>query len=152
MPRFVSERDFRLFQHFNREIVDDIVDVKVVLYKIVVEQAATNIYGESVTKERYRGIRLNALIRYTKQVPSGDEGFGYDAQQEAEFRFVRKLLSDVDVYPETGDIIGYNDFFYEINNVAEAQLVASRPEYNHSVICETHLTRKTSINIVETHI
>jgi hypothetical protein len=151
MPRFVSERDFRLFQHFNTEIVDDIIDVKVVLYKIIPEYSSINIYGESLTKERYRGITLSALVRYTKQTAGGGEGFGYDADQQVEFRFVRKLLQDVGVYPETGDIVGYNDNFYEIDNIAESQLIAGRPEFNHAVICETHLTRKSSLNIVETH-
>jgi hypothetical protein len=151
MPRFVSERDFRLFQHFNAEIVEDIVDVKVVLYKIIPDFANTNIYGESITKERYRGISMSALIRYSKQTPSG-EGFGYDTDQSVEFRFVRKLLQDVEVYPETGDIIGYNENFYEINNIHESQLIAGRPDFNHSVTCETHLTRRSSLNIVETHI
>lgn len=152
MPRFVSERDFRLFQHFNTEIVDDIVDVKVVLYKIIPDFANTNIYGESTTKERFRGITISALVKYTKQTAGGEEGFGYDADQQVEFRFVRKLLKDVEVYPETGDIIGYNENFYEINNVAEAQLIAGRPDFNHSVICEAHLTRRSSLNIVETHV
>ena len=68
-----------------------------------------------------------------------------------EFRFVRKLLQDVDVYPEVGDIILYNQNYYEIDNTNEIQLIASRPDYNHNIICETHLTRKSSLNIEETH-
>jgi hypothetical protein len=110
-----------------------------------------NIYGESVSKARYRGISLNALIKYPKTQPAS-EGFGYDAAQPGvEFRFVRKLLQDVDVYPEVGDIILYNQNYYEIDNTNEIQLIASRPDYNHNIICETHLTRKSSVNIEETH-
>jgi len=153
MARFVSERDFVFFQHVNKEIVADIIDVKVVLYKIIQDIVAVNIYGESTAKSRYRGISLDAYIKYTKQTASGDAGFGYDAtQQDLEFRFVRKMLNDVDVYPEVGDIIGYNNNFYEIHNINEAQLIASRPEYNQSIICEAHLTRKSSLNIEETHV
>ena len=82
----------------------------------------------------------------------GSEGFGYDATQPGvEFRFVRKLLQDVDVYPEVGDIIFYNQNYYEIDNTNEIQLIAARPDYNHNIICETHLTRKSSLNIEETH-
>jgi hypothetical protein len=152
-PRFVSDRDFRFFQHINREVISDIIDVKVVLYKIVVDTVAINIYGESTEKTRYKGITLDAVIKYAKQSPSGEEGFGFDAtQQDIEFRFARKFLQDVDVYPETGDIVGYNENFYEIHNINEAQLIASRPEFNHSIICEAHLTRRSGLNIVETHI
>lgn len=151
MPRFVSQNDFLFFQHINREIVVDVVDVEVILYKIINDIANVNIYGESVSKARYRGISLNALIKYPKTQP-GSEGFGYDvAQPGVEFRFVRKILQDVDVYPEVGDIILYNENYYEIDNTNEIQLIAARPEYSHNIICETHLTRKSSLNIEETH-
>lgn len=151
MPRFVSENDFLFFQHINREIVVDVVDVEVILYKIINNIANVNIYGESMTKARYRGISLNALIKYPKTQPAS-EGFGYDTSQPGvEFRFVRKILEDVDVYPEVGDIIHYNENYYEIDNTNEIQLIAGRPEYNHNIICETHLTRKSSLNIEETH-
>ena len=151
MPRFVTERDFLFFQHINREVVVDIVDVEVVLYKIIQDIANVNIYGESISKARYRGISLNALKKYPKAQP-GSEGFGYDITQPGvEFRFVRKLLQDVNVYPEVGDIIKYNESYYEIDNINETQLVAARPEYNNNIICETHLTRKSSVNIEETH-
>lgn len=150
-PRFVSERDYEFFQHINREIVSDIIDVEVILYKIIPGETGVNIYGESSAKTRYRGISLNALIHYTKTVPSGEE-FGYDTHQaDVEFRFVRKLLQDVDAYPDVGDIIKYNENFYEVDNTNEVQLVAGRPEYNNTVICETHLTRRSGLNIEETH-
>ena len=57
----------------------------------------------------------------------------------------------MDVYPEIGDIIKYNENYYEIDNINEVQLIGSRPEYNHNIICETHLTRRSSLNIEETH-
>lgn len=154
MPRFVSERDYEFFQHINREIVADIIDVEVVLYRVIVDTTTVNIYGEGTEKTRYRGISLNAaLIKYTKRSPETEAGFGYDTkQQDVEFRFTRKLLQDVGIYPEVGDIIFYNQNYYEVNNITEAQLIASRPEYSHNVICETHLTRKTWLNIEETHI
>jgi hypothetical protein len=131
--------------------VVDVVDVEVILYKIIQDIANVNIYGESISKARYRGISLNALIKYPKAQP-GSEGFGYDITQPGvEFRFVRKLLQDVNVYPEVGDIIKYNESYYEIDNINETQLIAARPEYNNNIICETHLTRKSGLNIEETH-
>lgn len=152
MPRFVTERDMLFFQHINRELIMDVVDVPVILYKIILDVVSVNVYGESTTKPRYRGINLQGFIKYSK-FSGASEGFGFDSnQQNVEFRFARKLLQDVNVYPETGDLIGYNSNFYEINIVNEVQLIANRPEYNHAVICNTHLTRKSNINIEETHI
>lgn len=152
MPRFVTERDFQFFQHINREIVVDVVDVEVVLYKIINDIVSINIYGESTEKTRYRGISLNALIKYPKRMAETEAGFGFDTnQQEVEFRFVRKILQDVNVYPDIGDIIKYNENYYEIDNINDVQLIANRPEYNHNIICQAHLTRRSGINLEETH-
>jgi hypothetical protein len=153
MSRFVSQRDFDFFQHINREIVVDIVDVEVILYKIINDVVQVNIYGEAMEKPTYRGISLNALIKYPKKVAETEDGFGYDiTQTDVEFKFVRKILQDVDVYPEVGDVINYNGNFYSINNVNEAQLIAGRPEYNQAIICEAHLTRKSNLSIEDTHL
>lgn len=150
MARFVSERDYQFFQHINKEIVVNVVDVPVILYKMINEIVSVNIYGEATEKTRYRGITVQALVKYPKTEQSS-EGFGFDANQSVEFRFVRKLLQDVNVYPEVGDIIKYDENYYEIDNTNEVQLLAGRPQFDHSIICSAHLTRRSGINLEETH-
>lgn len=153
MPRFVTPRDFDFFQHINREIVVDVVDVEVILYKIYNDTIQVNIYGESTEKTYYKGISLNGLIKYPKKTPETEDGFGYDiSQTDVEFRFVRKTLEDVSVYPEVGDIIKYNENYYSIHNINEAQLIAGRPEYSQTILCECHLTRRSNLNLEDTHI
>jgi len=44
MPRFVSQKDFNFFQHINRELISDVVDVDVVLYKIALETKISKNY------------------------------------------------------------------------------------------------------------
>jgi hypothetical protein len=149
MPRFVSQKDFTFFQHINREIIVDVVDVDVILYKIALESTAINLYGESTEKARYTPVELKALVKYAKTNPEAKDGFGVDTTQTAEFRFVRSLLEHVDVYPEVGDIIAYNGLYYEIDNTNDVQLVAGQPYNTHSIICSTHLTRRSGIQIEE---
>ena len=147
MAKFVSSRDFEFFQHINKEISAEIIDTLVTLYKLNLDYVNTNIYGESTEKISYTGVELSALIDYKPNTAISDSGFGIDQTQEAEFRFVRSILEERHVYPEIGDIVGYNDAFYEINNIREVQLIAGRPGYNESIICETHLTRRSNIQI-----
>ena len=147
MAKFVSSRDFTFFQHINKELSAEIIDTLVILYKLNLDYVNTNIYGESTEKISYTGIELSAFIDYGENVAVSDAGFGIDQTQEAEFRFVRSILEERHVYPEIGDIVGYNDAFYEINNIREVQLIAGRPGYNESIICETHLTRRSNIQI-----
>jgi len=71
--------------------------------------------------------------------------------QSGEFVIVNKLayfFGD----PEIGDIIGYNNHYYEINNIQETQLIAGKPGFNTAIICVAHLTRRTSIDIEEAQV
>jgi len=149
MPRFVSDRDFNLMQHFNRELLNTVVDVDIILYKIILDNTSINIYGESTNKTRYTGIELKSLVKFKKIVSDATAGFGVDVDQGVEFRFVRKLLEEVQVYPEIGDIISYDDSYYEIDNVNDTQYVAGQPYNSISILCEAHLTRISGINIEE---
>ena len=147
MAKFVSSRDFDFFQHINKEISAEIIDTLVILYKLNLDYVNTNIYGESTEKISYTGVELSAFIDYKPNTVINNADFGIDQTQESEFRFVRSILEERHIYPEIGDIIGYNDAFYEINNIREVQLIAGRPGYNESIICETHLTRRSNIQI-----
>ncbi len=149
MPRFVSDRDFNLMQHFNRELLNTVVDVDIILYKIILDNTSINIYGESTNKTRYTGIELKSLVKFKKSVSDTTAGFGVDVDQGVEFRFVRKLLEEVQVYPEIGDIISYDDSYYEIDNVNDTQYVAGQPYNSISILCEAHLTRISGIIIDE---
>jgi hypothetical protein len=148
MPRFLTPRDFEFVQKINRELIVEIIDNIVILYKAHPEITNTNIYGESSQKVRYVGIELAALVKYGDNNPK-NEGFGYDTIQEVEFHFVRRLLEEVNILPEEGDIIKFNELYYEIHNTTDTQLVGNRPEFSTSIICKAHLTRKSNLNIEE---
>lgn len=147
MARFVSQRDFEFIQHITRELIDDTMDVGVVLYKIYLDATKVNIYGESTVKPRYTPVKVNAIIKYNKNTAITGDGFGANQDQQVEFRFSRRMLQEVSTYPEIGDVVGYNNHYYEIHNITETQLIAGKPGYNTALICMAHLTRRTSIDI-----
>jgi hypothetical protein len=147
MPKFVSRRDFDFINRINKELIQDVIDVTVTLYKILVEQTQVNLYGEATDKVRYNGVQIHALISYGEITTTTESGAGPDVKQEVEFRFIRRVLEDQGVYPETGDIIHYNGNYYEIFNVNEQQLIASREDYNMSVVCKTYITRRSGLDI-----
>ena len=146
MARFTLARDIRFFEGISRELVDAVVTTAVVLYKLIIEDSKTNLYGESLSKTYYNGMECNAII--DRQDPSANyEGFGADASQTVEFRFNRFTLEDKGFYPEIGDIIFHNDAYFEIDNVREDFLIGGRTgEQEHfSLICSTFMTRRSSI-------
>ena len=132
MAKFVGNRDFEFFQHVNRELSAEIVDTPVILYKLNLNYVNTNIYGESVEKVAYDGVELTAFVDYKGNEVITDSGFGIDSTQEVEFRFVRRILQERHVYPEIGDVIGFDDAFFEIDNTQEVQLIAGRVGYNQT--------------------
>jgi len=146
MARFALDRDIRFFQGISRELVDAVVTTAVILYKLIVEDSKTNLYGESLSKTYFQGVECNAIID-RQDTAVNYEGFGSDQGQTVEFRFNRFTLEDKEFYPEIGDIIFHNNAYFEIDNVREDQLVGGRTgDIEHfSIICSTFMTRKSTL-------
>ena len=148
MPKFAVGRDIELFKSFAREVVDDVVENIAVLFKVNLKETKVNLYGESVSKTWYPGVELNVLINKIGQT-AGYEGFGSDVSQNVEFRFDRWMLEEKNTYPEIGDVIFFDQSYYEIDNTSEVQYVGGLPSNNFSVVCSTFMVRKSSLNIEE---
>jgi hypothetical protein len=146
MSRFGLSRDITFFEGISRELVDAVVTTAVVLYKLVIENSKTNLYGESLSKTYYQGVECNALIERGETLATY-EGFGADTNQNVQFRFNRFTLKDNGFYPEVGDIIYHNDGYFEIDNVSEDQLIGGRTgdQEHFSLICSTFMSRRSSI-------
>ena len=148
MARFTLSRDIKFFEGISRELVDAVIETAVVLYKLVIEDSKTNLYGESLNKTYYQGVETTAVIE-RERATSDYEGFGSDVAQSVEFRFNRFTLKDNDFYPEIGDIIYHNDAYFEIDNVTEDQLIGVRPGEKFSIICSTFMSRRTTLQTEE---
>ena len=148
MPKFAVGRDIELFKSFAREVVDDVVQNIAVLFKVNLNETKVNLYGEATNKTWYPGVQLNVLINKSGQT-AGYEGFGADTSQNIEFRFDRWMLEEKGIYPEIGDIVFFDQSYYEIDNTTEVQFVGGLPSNNFSVVCSTFMVRKSSLNIEE---
>ena len=54
MARFALSRDIKFFEGISRELVDAVIETAVILYKLVIEDSKTNLYGESLNKNYYQ--------------------------------------------------------------------------------------------------
>jgi hypothetical protein len=144
MPRFSLDRDISFFKSISRELVDAVIETTVVLYKLVIEDVKTNLYGESLNKSYYQGLQTTAVIERDDTSVSY-EGFGPDSAQNVQFRFNRFTLEDKGFYPEIGDIIYHNDAYFEIDNVREDQLIGGQSGEKFSIIVSTFMTRRSTI-------
>jgi hypothetical protein len=185
MALFGTQRDVSLFRHLSRELMWDIITQQCAYYQLIENQTKVNIYGEAAGARYYNGpILLNTLIvRGDNQSPVDDFGVGYDRSME--FRFLRDDLRGknpvnsgggpdignyngtpygADIVPETGDIIMWENSYWEIDNTNDNQLfVGKDPAYpnnqnplnpglenygsDYSVICFCHYVPADKVQI-----
>lgn len=158
MPLFHGQRDAGIIHKFNMELINDIIDTEVAIYKLSIENTKTNIYNESDKKIYHSPIKVPSLIDYQAQAYEGTE-FGQDYQQAANFAFIREYLKEVEIFIEVGDIIEYNGDYWEVDAIQENQFFGGKnPDYsfatekwghNVSIVANTHLTRRSRIHIEE---
>jgi hypothetical protein len=148
MPKFISNRDVTFFKGIARELVDEVIQNTIVLFKINLNETKVNIYGESTNKTWYPGVEVYALIDKEPEV-ARYEGFGMDTDQLATFKLDRWMLEEKGIYPEVGDVIKWNEGYFEIDNTNEIQMVGGQTYNNFSVVCSTFMVSKSNLNIEE---
>ena len=149
-PFFIPQKEFDLINSMNEELIDEIVGQSVDIYKVNIERTNENMYGESTTKYYDIGFRVNCLILYNEPEVTQDE-FGADTDRNIEIYFQRENLSSgsLNFYPEMGDIVDWNDIYWEINGTTEPQLFAGHPNYKHNIVATAHRSRLSSLQIEE---
>ena len=152
MPKFMLDRDLQLFRSFARELVDTVIENTCVLFKVNLNETKVNIYGESTNKTWYPGVELFVLIDKEPENVQY-EGFGPDNTQNITFKFDRLLCEERNTYPEIGDVIYFDNSYYEIDNTNEIQFVGGLPgqnsDRNWSIVCSTFMVSKSNLNIEE---
>lgn len=155
---FGSNRDFNLLVNVSRELIKDIVEQEILYYKLSLEETEANLYGEALTKNYWSPLKLNCMITRGDQVITTDD-FGPDLSREASFAFIRQDLVDANMVPEVGDIVVWNEDYYEVDTVRENQLFVGRDKsYNLtsygekfgssvSIIVDCHQTRRERTGI-----
>ena len=149
-PFFVPQKEFDLINSMNEELIDEIVGQSVDIYKVNIERTDENLYGESTTKYYDVGFRVNCLILYNEPEIIQDD-FGTDLNASIEMYFQRENLASgsLNFYPETGDIVDWNDIYWEINGTTEPQLFAGHPEFKHQIRATAHRSRLSTLQIEE---
>jgi len=186
MALYGEARDISLFRHINRELMGNIISQECIYYKYMLGETKVNMYGEA-TEGRYfmNPVALSCLVeRQDQNYPESD--LGVDFSWAITFKFLRDDLlgknPDIDnletnVYganlvPEVGDIIMYNNGYYEVDGTnANQYFVGKNPDYpynddngnnplsapdefnlanygwNTSIICNTHYVPSDRVNI-----
>ena len=174
MSLFGTARDASLVRHINRELINNIIEQQVGYYKIDLTRTQQNMYGEANgTKIYYDPVLINGLIERTPPTWTNTD-FGPDVSQDITVRFLKDDLAGTNlstelsgggqgfsyiIVPEVGDLVLWNDDFYEVDSTAENQLfVGKDPGYSYStdndsfgssisIIVNAHYSRRERLGI-----
>ena len=149
MALFITEKDNRLINSLNVELINKIIDNPTVIYKISANNTDTNIYGEADNKIYLPGVKVWGLLTRGDTTDETTDA-GYSSGQTVDFTYQREMLKLAMIYPDVGDIIEWNDAYYEITNTSENQLLMGRERLNHAIVCSTNMIRRTKLNIEKT--
>ena len=195
MALFGTQRDVSLFRHMSRELMGDIITEQCAFYKYKLEETKINLYGEAAHEKYYMGpVLLNTLVERTDNIyPETDLGTDYN--KEIQFSFLRDDLLgqnenfnydngkgnsytglpgtgyESDLVPQVGDVIMYNEGYYEVHEViANQYFVGKNPDYpnnvntinladgpgdlsaygsNISIICKTHYVQADKLGLTQ---
>jgi hypothetical protein len=145
-----------------------IISQQVVFYKYNSTTTKVNMYGEASTGRNFADpVILFALIE-TSQFEFPVSDFGPDFRWQVTYKFLKDDLVADNIYPEVGDIIMFQNGYWEIDNISTAQFFMGKdPEYPYldaagnnpyetdlgqfgysvSVICSAHYTPSDKVNI-----
>ena len=160
MAIFGSTRDITMFKGITREFVEDVVSQQIGFYKVMLPNTQANVYGESLEKEYIGPVLLFCLIE------RGDMAFierdmTHDTTRPVNFRFFKDHLQDANIIPEVGDVVMYNEVYYEINNINENQLILGKDNSyaysaglenfgsSYSITVTTHYTSPDRLGITK---
>lgn len=149
--RWFSNRDVNLINSFNGEILGDIIQTEVTLFKSAADQTPTNIYGESkssVGKQFYPGIEITTHIDRA-EISTNYDDFGPDRKQNVVFKFREKMLKEINFFPQTGDLVLFNERYHEVDEVVQEQLLGGIDDKSFSIIVNTHYSRLSKIDIIQ---
>ena len=153
--RFLPQKDINLITRVTKELVGDkknskdgIINQEVVIYKPSLQESATNMYGESAggNKVYKNGVQMNCLIT-AEDFDFNQDDFSVDNRQSAVFAFLRQSFIDAEMVLEIGDLIDWNYAYFEVGSINENQLIGGMFEQSYSVVANTFLVRKSSVQI-----
>lgn len=132
MALFGESRDISLFRHINRELLERIIEQRVGYYKIDLSKTKSNMYGESTEKIYNDPILVVCLIERGDDMTVGLES-NVTISKTLTVRFLRDILVEISLVPEIGDILLWNEQYYEINQVNKNQYVVGKdPAYSYT--------------------
>ena len=161
MPMFGKWRDIALYTRIAKEYMRNYVGQNIVYYKLSLADLEIDIYGDAKNKMYLAPVRLVCIVGRNPQTTEDTE-YGTSTNRAMDFHLLKDDLYPLQLVPEKGDIVMWNESYFEIDNIVEDKLIVGKdPDYSLqtgmenfgqslSITCQGHLTHPNRLNIIET--
>jgi hypothetical protein len=159
MALYGGRRDISLFRRLNRELYQRIITQLCDIFKASLYSSDENLYGEILNKKYFPGVRVAGIIGTEDQTAEYEDN-NVDVEQTATFTFLRDDIKKIDTVLEIGDIVHWDNKFWEIDKVVTNKYYMGRnPDtnksitdkfgWNISIICSAHVTKRSTVKLEE---
>ena len=142
MALYGQMRDVSMIRFVNRELMQKIISQQCVYYKYNLTTTKVNMYGEAAEGRYFSDPTiLFALISREDQIHATEE-FGVEFKWDITFKFLRDDLVEANVFPQVGDVVMWDNGYWEIDNPNVNQyFVGKNPDFPNEIKEEKYYNR-----------
>ena len=147
-PLFVGKKERDYIKQTTDELVEKVVGQAIIYYPLDIALTKYHpLYGEAINKTYLSPVRVYALIEFTDEGSTAVDNFGVEKRTKINVHFTkRRLTEDQDLMVKEGDMINYNDVYYEIASTAEPKTTFGQIEHKIEITATCVRVRYSAFN------
>lgn len=145
---FTGQKERDLAKHISDEVIEKIIGQPLVYYPLDIERTDFHsLYGEAIKKSFLPPIRVYGLVEFEDEGTNHADSFGVEKRTKLKVHFnKRRLTEDQNLFVTTGDVLEYNQIFYEIVSLSEPKQLFGRADTKTEVMAECNRIRWGTFN------
>ena len=148
-PLFVGDREVSFFHGINKELLQKIVQQKIIYYSVSLEHTKSHrLYDEAVRKTVFTPVEVHALILYLEPEQKVDQ-FSIDTVYKIETYFYQEELRERKLIPREGDFVKFGDVVYEIEKLNKPQITYGQIDKEVMVKAVCRVARESQFKVLD---
>lgn len=142
--RYINPITAGFVNHINKELMDQMGQT-IIIYQTDAKRTDPSdknaIYRESTSKIYKNPVRLKAIVDFAPKQYENLNDIGQELKNQMDCHFNIHDLKADDVFPSIGDIISFQELFYEIYDSDDSAMLHGSPEYKYMFTVNCHDAR-----------
>lgn len=148
--RFINPRTAGFYNHISKEYMDQ-MGQSLIYYQVDAQRTdlsdKNSIYRESTEKIYKNAVRLQAVIDMAPKQYENLNDIGKELITHMDAHFNIHDLKECSVFPSIGDIVSFQEVFYEIYDGDDSAMLHGSPEFKHQFTINCKDTRISDYEI-----